>query len=108
MSADFSGTWEILSSPDFGYDYLSLAVTPYLTIRQRDDRIEGEYQIGLQYGEILGHVGGESFFYFDFEGNDEMEEAHGSGEGTLEGELLTFELWHHGGDEYSFECARRG
>lgn len=28
---DFSGTWMVLSSPDFDYDYLSLQVKPYLT-----------------------------------------------------------------------------
>lgn len=105
--ADFSGHWEILSSPDFDYDYLSVQVTPYLKLRQKDDRIEGEFQIGLQSGSILGHVGAENFFYFDFGGNDELEGASGSGEGTLEEGRLTFELWHYRGDEYAFECARR-
>lgn len=91
---DFSGTWDILSSPDLDYIYLSLETTPYLTIHQREIRIEGEYQVGLQCGRILGHLGDENFFYFG--GNDEMEEAHGSGEGTLEEGRLTF------------ECVRRG
>jgi hypothetical protein len=105
---DFSGAWVVLSSPDFDYDYLSMQVLPYLTIRHRDNRIEGEYQVGLQYGSILGHVGNENLFYVDFRGNDEMEEAHGSGEGTLEEGRLTFELWHYRGDQYTFECVRRG
>jgi hypothetical protein len=42
---------------------------------------------------------------FTFGGSDEMEEAFG--EAALDGGRLTFELWHHYGDEYTFDCERR-
>jgi hypothetical protein len=36
-----------------------------------------------------------------------MEEAFGEGAATLDGDRLTFELWHLRGDEYTFDCERR-
>ena len=44
---------------------------------------------------------------FDFTGNDEMEDAFGEGEATLEDGYLVFELQHYHGDEYTFVCERR-
>lgn len=106
---DFTGTYEVVSSPDFDYGYLSMEVEPYVTLRQTGDRIEGEYQVGLQVGSVYGTVPeGANFFTFSFEGNDEMDEVNGMGEATLNGSHLTFELRYHYGDEYSFDCERRG
>lgn len=48
-----------------------------------------------------------NFIDFTFGGSDETEEASGEGEATLDGDLLTFELWHHDGDEYTFDFERR-
>lgn len=100
---DFTGTWDVVSSPDFDYDYLIMDVAPYVTLRQRGDRVEGRYQVGLQAGYLDGHVRGNSFT-FSFEGNDEMDEVHGDGEGTLNGDHLTFELRYFRGDEFTFDC----
>ena len=47
---DFTGTRAVVSSPDFDYDYLSMGVEPYVTLRQTGDRVEGEYQVGFQTG----------------------------------------------------------
>jgi hypothetical protein len=47
------------------------------------------------------------FFDFDFGGSDEMEEAFGEGQVTLEGERLIFELWQYHGDEWTYICERR-
>jgi hypothetical protein len=55
---------------------------------------------------LTGHTYGD-FVDFSFGGEDEMEDAFGEGEATLEGERLTFELWHYHGDEYTFICERR-
>jgi len=105
---DFSGTYHVISSPHFDDEYLYLTGTPYVSLRQDDNgRIEGEYQIGVQSGTINGGAHSD-FFDFDFEGNDEMEDAFGEGEATLEGKRLIFELRQYHGDEYTFVCERRG
>jgi hypothetical protein len=95
-----------MSSPHFDDEYLRLTGTPYVTLRQNGDFVKGEYQIGVQSGTINGGAHSD-FFDFDFEGNDEMEEAFGEGEATLEGERLIFELRQYHGDEYTFVCERR-
>lgn len=104
---DFSGTYHVVSSPHFDDGYLRLTGTPRVTLRQDENgRIEGEYSIGVQYGTLSGHAYGD-FRDFTFGGNDEMEDAFGEGEATLDGDRLTFELWHYQGDEYVFECVRQ-
>ena len=78
-----------------------------MTLRQNGAFVKGEYEIGLQLGTINGGAH-EDFIDFDFVGSDEMEDAFGEGEATLEGDRLTFELRHYHGDEYIFYCERRG
>ncbi len=102
---DFSGTYHVVSSPHFDDEYLGLTGTPYVTLRQDETgRIEGEYEIGVQSGTLIGHAYSD-FIDFTFGGNDEMEDPFG--EATLVGDRLTSELWHYHGDGYTFECERR-
>jgi hypothetical protein len=103
---DFSGTYHVVSSSHFDDQYLHLTGTPYVILRQDENgRIEGEYRIGVQSGTLIGHTYS-NFIDFTFGGSDEMEEAFGEGEATLDGDRLTFELWDYHGDEYTFECER--
>ena len=103
---DFTGTWGVVSSPDFDEEYLTLGGPPYVTLRQNGVFVKGEYSIGVMRGTINGGAHGNSID-FHFQGNDEMEDAFGEGEATLEGERLIFELRHYHGDEYAFHCERR-
>ena len=103
---DFTDTRDVVSSPDFDAAYLHLTGDPYVTLRQRGDFVKGEYRIGVMYGMINGSAHSD-FVDFHFQGNEEMEDAFGEGEATLDGDRLVFELWHHNGDEYTFECERR-
>jgi hypothetical protein len=103
---DFNGTWRVVSSPDFEDEYLRLGGTPYLTLRQDGDFVKGEYEIGVMCGTKDGGANSD-FVDFHFQGNDEMEEAFGEGQATLEGDRLIFELWQYRGDEWTFECERR-
>ena len=104
---DFSGTYYVVSSPHFDEEYLRLTGTPYVTLRQYENgRVEGKYRIGVQSGTLTGHVHSD-FIDFAFGGEDEMEEAFGEGEATLDGDRLTFELWNYHGDEHIFDCERR-
>jgi hypothetical protein len=104
--ANFTGTWQVLSSPDFGEHYLRMEVDPYVILKQSGDRVEGKYQVGLQTGSLDGWFESENFMLFSFEGMDELEEMHGAGRATLSGDHLTFELRYYLGDEYVFDCER--
>ena len=44
---DFTGTWDVVSSPDFDEEYLRLGGAPYVTFRQNGDLVKGEYEIGV-------------------------------------------------------------
>ena len=103
---DFTGTWDIVSSLDFDDEYLRLDRAPYVSLCQKGKFVKGEYEIGVMCGTINGGAHSD-FIDFDFGGNDEMEEAFGEGQATLEGERLIFELWQYHGDEWTFICERR-
>jgi len=103
---DFTGTWQVVSSPDFDYDYLCMETTPYIKLRQAGDRIDGEYHIGLQTGIIDGRLQSENQMIFSFDGMDEMDPVSGAGVAVIEGDRLTFTLMYHLGDDFTFECQR--
>lgn len=103
---NFTGTWRIVASPDFDDDYLSEEAEPYVRLRQSGDRIDGEYHVGLQSGEIDGRLQAEDRIVFSFAGMDEMDEVNGAGTITMEENSLIFTLMYHQGDDYSFECER--
>jgi hypothetical protein len=75
---DFTGTWDVVSSPDFEDEYLKLGGTPYVTLRHEGDFVKGEYEIGVMCGTIDGGAHSD-FVDFHFQGSDEMEEAFGEG-----------------------------
>ena len=102
----FTGAWRIVSSPDFDDDYLSEEVEPYVKLRQSGDRIDGEYHIGLQSGEIDGRLQSKDRVIFSFAGMDEMDEVNGAGTITTDGDSLIFTLMYHMGDDFAFECER--
>jgi len=104
----FTGTWRVLSSPDFDRGYLGMEMEPRLVLHRSGERVEGRYQVGLQTGELDGRLEDENFVFFSFEGMDEMDEVNGAGTATLNGDRLTFDLRYHRGDAYAFECERAG
>ena len=103
----FTGTWYVVSSPDFDAEYLAIEVAPYVRLRQEGRDVVGDYQVGLQSGQIDGRLEGPDRVMFSFEGMDEMEETSGAGTLTLKGDHLTFVLMYHQGDDFTFECERR-
>lgn len=103
----FTGTWDVVSSPDFDDDYLHLEVTPYVWLREEGDRVTGEYHLGLQTGDVDGRLEGDDHILFSFEGMDETDPVHGAGITTLQGNRLIFKLMYHYGDDFTFECKRR-
>ncbi len=105
--APFAGTWDVVSSPDFDDDYLSMEVAPYVRLRQEGDRIVGDYQVGLQAGNLDGRLEGADRVVFSFEGMDELDPVNGAGTLRLKGDHLTLVLRYHQGDDFTFECERR-
>ena len=99
---DFTGTYDVVSSPDFAAEHLRPG---YVTLRQNGEFVRGEYEIGTMCGTLNGGVNSD-FIDFDFQA-DEWEEAFGEGEATLDGERLNFVLRQYHGDEFTFECERR-
>jgi len=102
----FTGKWRIISSPDFDEEYLCEEGELYVRLRRSDDRIDGEYQVGVQSGEIDGRMESEHRIIFSFVGMDEMDEVNGAGTITPDGERIIFTLMYHQGDDYIFECER--
>ncbi len=107
FAGTWTGTWDVVSSPDFDDDYLSMEVAPYVRLRQEGDEVVGDYQVGLQTGNLDGRPQGPDRVLFSFEGMDEMDPVNGAGTLTLKGDHLTFVLMYHQGDTYTFECRRR-
>ena len=103
----FTGTWDVVSSPDFEDDYLSMEVPPYVRLRQEGDNVVGDYQVGLQTGNLDGRLEGADRVVFSFEGTDELDPVNGAGTLMLKGDHLTFVLMYHQGDDFTFEWQRR-
>jgi hypothetical protein len=104
---DFTGVWDVVSSPNFDQDYLHREDIPYLKLTQIGSSVDGEYLMGLQMGSIDGRLDGDGRVVFSFEGMDELDEVNGAGTAVLKGDSLTFTLMYHYGDDYTFECRRR-
>lgn len=51
---NFTGIWNVVSSPDFDDDYLHMEVAPYVKLYRVGSRLEGEYHLGLQSGDLDG------------------------------------------------------
>lgn len=101
-----TGTWRIVSSPDFDDDYLRMEVEPYVELTQSGNRVSGSYHVGLQQGDIDGHLEGEGRVSFSFEGMDELDEVHGRAELRIEGAQARFVLVYHQSDTFTFICER--
>jgi len=94
----YEGTWHITEMEMWDEDYLNMEVQAYIRIR-RDG--SGDFQFGLVSGQIDGEViktADGDRFEFTWDGNDECDEASGSGwlemesRNKLEGKIKI----HHG------------
>lgn len=74
----------MVSSPDFDDDYLRVEVDPYVKLYQMGSRLEGEYHLGLQSGDLGGLPEGDDRAVFRFEGMDEIYLMNGVGMATLD------------------------
>jgi hypothetical protein len=88
------GKWRIVKMPDYTSDYPDMVEPAYI---QFDRKGGGEFAFGCVTGTIHG-AGDSDAIEFDWNGNDEMDEATGDGwAGSLKGQIC-----FHGGDEANF------
>jgi hypothetical protein len=103
----FAGTWLITEMSNWDEDYFNMEVPAYFEL---DESGSGDFQFGLVSGQIDGEIvknkSGEKI-EFTWDGNDEMDDAAGSGwlklkdQNTLEGKIK-----FHQGDTSLFLATR--
>jgi hypothetical protein len=79
---------------------------PDVELTQRGSRVSGSYHVGLQQGDIDGHLEGEGRVGFSFAGMDEMDAVHGRGELRAAGVQAHFVLAYRQGDTFTIICER--
>jgi len=76
----FLGKWEFTEMSDFDDDYVHAEEKAYIEINEKKN---GQFKFGYVFGYVgirnIKEVNSESFLNFDWEGNDEMDEASGHG-----------------------------
>ena len=103
----FIGTWHIYEMSEWDEDYFNMEVQAYIEIQSNNS---GNFQFGLVSGYLDGYMeqsGNKERFSFTWEGQDEMDEASGSGWIELNGDdevegLIGF----HMGDRSTFQARR--
>jgi hypothetical protein len=96
------GRWRIIELPGYEDDYADMVEPAYILF----EATRGEFAFGCVTGSFAG--GGEhNAVEFDWDGNDEMDEACGSGWAELQADgSLRGEIRFQGGDDIAF-IARR-
>lgn len=100
----FSGTWSVVSSPDFDDAYLPMEVSPYVRLRPEGRRRSPG---GIAARPDRRPRWGPDRVLFSFDGMDARNEVSGVGTLKLNGDLLTFMVMENQGDDLTFACQRR-
>jgi hypothetical protein len=104
---EFTGTWHIYEMSNWDDEYFNMEVQAYIEI---DEQGNGEFQFGLVTGYIDGNIvkdGNANKLEFTWEGNDENDEASGSGWLKLEDENeLEGKIKFHQGDSSTLLAKR--
>ena len=96
------GKWRIVKMPDYTTDYPDMVEPAYIVL---DGNGGGEFAFGCVTGAIHGADASDAI-EFDWNGNDEMDEASGDGwaelqpDGSLKGQIC-----FHGADEADFSAS---
>jgi hypothetical protein len=100
------GKWRIVEMPDYEDDYPDMVEPAYLLFAEK----HGEFAFGCVTGQIFGGADANlKTIEFSWAGNDEMEEASGSGWAEIQPDgSLTAEIAFHNGDEITISARRWG
>lgn len=103
----YSGQWRITEMELWDSDFLDMEVPAYIKIETNGS---GEFQFGLVFGQLDGDIitdGDQERFDFTWEGNDECDEASGSGWLKLKSKnALTGQIKLHHGDRSGLTAKR--
>lgn len=104
---EFSGTWHIHEMSEWDKDYFNMEVQAFVKIEKSGS---GEFQFGLvsgaMDGRIANHPDGKRF-EFTWVGNDECDDASGSGWFRMSGaDEIEGEIKIHNGDTSGFKAKR--
>ncbi|MBY0232438.1 MAG: hypothetical protein K2W96_24435 [Gemmataceae bacterium] len=101
-ASPFAGRWGIESMSMWDADYLHQEEPAYIAF-SADGR--GAFHFGYVHGAMTcrdGTRGGKPSVEFTWEGNDEMDDAHGSGWAVRSEDRLHGEIAFHSGDVSDF------
>lgn len=97
------GKWRFVEMDGFDRDYIDLMGPGYIAF---DKNGRGEFSFGCVTG-ALNCWHGEADVDFEWEGNDEMDEASGSGEAELDPDgTLSGTIEFDNGDESGFKARK--
>jgi len=103
----FVGTWHITEMENWDEDYFNMEVQAYITVNKLG---AGDFQFGLVTGQLDGEIvrdGSDEKFEFTWQGNDENDEAFGSGWLKLKDKnILEGKIKFHQGDSSLFLAER--
>lgn len=103
----YEGMWHITEMETWDDDYMNMEVQAYIQIERNGS---SEFQFGLVSGAIDGEIvktGGGDRFEFTWDGNDECDEASGSGRLEMESKnKLEGRLKIHHGDSSTLAAER--
>ncbi|MEL7358040.1 MAG: hypothetical protein AAFN40_15920 [Cyanobacteria bacterium J06560_6] len=106
-SSRLEGTWHIYNMELWDEDYFNMEVQAYIDV---DKNGNGNFQFGLVSGSLYGQRLGDKKaerLEFTWEGNDECDEASGSGWIELKDkDILKGHINLHGGDHSQFSAKR--
>ena len=93
------GKWRIVAMPDYVEDYPDMVEPAYILFEENG---AGEFAFGCVTGHLSG-TSDTSTIHFSWEGNDEMDEALGTGEAQLQPDgSLRGAISFHNGDDAAF------
>ena len=97
------GKWRIVETEDLEAGYINMLEPAYIAFEADGS---GEFVFGCVTGGIDAGYGTRTAD-FTWQGNDEMDEASGSGSAELEDDgTLTGEISFHRGDDLAFKARR--
>jgi hypothetical protein len=106
--APFEGRWRIVSMSAWDEDFIDEEEEGHFTF---DGRGGGEFHFGYVHGHMNCRPGtrdGEPAVEWTWDGNDEMDPAHGCGWAVVKGDELHGMIFFHEGDESEFVARRAG
>ena len=106
-SSPFTGRWRITSMTAWDQDFVDEEVEGYF---QFSEKGQGEFHFGFVHGHMdcaKTTRNGKPAIEWTWEGNNEMESAHGRGWAVLKGSEIHGMIFFHGGDESGFMARRK-